>query len=476
VLDEHRWAGLRWDRILASKWQLRLLFECVQVSLRDVVERAQDQDELVSGVVAAIGPGTCGEAVFRGFSLWELAKTGICGSLEKPCRPETLASERELRIVRHYYAFVCRMILGCERLLDEVSPSAVVVSQGASPMSRPLIEVARRRKINTVATENSFAGGYFFCDNATGIILNRHRAALVDGAWLEAVAFTREERAAFDAFLASAKAHKKAEHSTGTAAATGSVREQLGIGRGQRMAVFIGQVCTDASVVMDSKAFVDPVDLIERVWSFFRERPEWTLVVRLHPKECNGASWVNGGSLPGPPPGEPDGYLPYNCLTARRLAERSMVDGMDARLRIVADLSVDTQKLMGEAAVGITINSQAGFEMALMDRPVVVCGDAFYGRKGFTFDVSQAVALESVLTLACTDGCFTEDAAMRARRFGDWLFRSVLFPRSLQGAWRRLLRVVAPDVARGLDGWLLEKACQDLETSEAPDGWYAPSN
>ena len=475
VLDDHNWAGVRWDRVLLAKWQLRCLFGYVPISLEELAAYAANSDAEVREAMAGLAPGVCGEVVFRGFRLWEMAKTGICASLERPVCAAQLGSERELRVVRHYYEFVCRMVLACERALDELRPNTVIVSQGASPMTRPLVEVARRRGMNVVATENSFAGGHFFCDNATGIILNRHGAALLDGAWLEAMAFGKRQMADFDAFLAAAKSRKQAEHDTGKGGVQASVREQLGIPPDQRLAVFVGQVCTDASIVMDSRLFVDPVDLIERVCAFFRGRPDWTLVVRLHPKEWKGTSWANAEGLPGPPPGEPCGPLPYNSLTARRLQERGLADVPGGRLRVVPDLSVDTQRLMGEADVGITMNSQAGFEMALMDRPVVVCADAFYGRKGFTFDVAHPAALESTLMAACENGPLNEQAARRARQFGAWLFQSVLFPRDLHHRWQRLFQVIAPDLRHGMERRLLEGACRRMQGSSAGDDWYAPS-
>ena len=50
----------------------------------------------------------------------------------------------------------------------------------------------------------------------------------------------------------------------------------------------------------------------------------------------------------------------------------------------------DTYDLIRRARLSVTINSQSGLEAAIRGTPTVVCGQAFYGSLGFTYDASRA--------------------------------------------------------------------------------------
>ena len=51
-----------------------------------------------------------------------------------------------------------------------------------------------------------------------------------------------------------------------------------------------------------------------------------------------------------------------------------------------ADNRFDTYQLIHDSSIAVTLNSQSGLEAAIRNRPVVVCGNAFYGDLGLTLD------------------------------------------------------------------------------------------
>jgi hypothetical protein len=442
-IENQNWAGIDWSRVFHAHRYLRYLYRLTAISLPQIFENAECPE------IPAITAANYRDISWRSLKLWELSKTGVLASLEMPCMPPEIDS-RCLRVLEHYYRKSAHLIDASHAVLRKNRPDTIIVTQGCTPMSRPMVEVARSLGINVVATEGAFLCDYFFCDNATGMIVNRHGFSRLVGDWLPAHELTEEDRRAFRLQLVREQQRKRSEHQTGNCDSTAMVRELLGIPEGKKIAVFIGQVLTDASQTMDSPVFPDPAVLIERVCDIFKELPDWFLVVRLHPKEVDGCSWANEPSNGfGPPEGEPVGLLPYRNATYRRVLAQGITD-IPGRLKIVCDKSVNTSHLMEEASLGITANSQAGFEMALKYKPVVVCGDAFYRSKGFTWDVSHEAGLEGVVLAATKCGALSDEQMLAIDSFGCYFVNEFLFPRSFDGAWRRFFQVIDGGPSVGL--------------------------
>ncbi len=435
-LDVGNWFGLPWNEIFKSSLWMRLRYEIKSVHFGDI-RQAGEPVSLKVSVDDYVGK------TYDGYRLWELCRTGILASLEVP----VLGSEpndRELQVIQFYYEQAARALDGSRKLLEKIQPLSVVTVQGTNPMARPLIEVARDLNISVVGVEGCFSSEYFFCDDSTGIILNRHRAANQDGHWLESRGLSEKERADFHCLLKEARENKREEHQTGSDSAPLSIREQLRISSDVKIAVFIGQVLTDAAIILDSTVYPDPTDAIRDVVRYFEDKPDWFLIIRLHPKEDGGSSWVNRADVQngyGTPSGESAGPLPYERATFRRLLMKGVEERTDRHV-VVYDRSISTEAVFQEAELGITITSQAGLEFAFHHKRLVTCGDAFYRGKGFTLDVSHPKALAPLLDEAISNLTLDEEEIFRIDRFGDHMLRRVLFRKDLEGCRERLFRTI----------------------------------
>jgi len=451
LLETGNWFGLPWNELFRKDRALLLRYSLKRFSHGDVYEAGHDVEIFVSAE-------TYTQTSYAGFNLWEITKVGILASLESPMISDSV-SERELKVIQFYYTKAARTLEGARCLLKKTRPIAVVTVQGCNPMSRPLLEVAREMGIRNVGVEGSFLGDYFFCDSATGMIVNRHRAACLDGYWLDTRSYTAEQQQKFRDELQEARKNKRAEHATGSEEPT-NVRKLLKVDPEKKIAIFIGQVLTDAAMIMDSKIFPDPASLIEQVIAYFQRKPDWFLVVKLHPKEDGGASWINNpdeGFGYGTPPNEPKGPLPYNCLTYETLMSRG-VAGQSPTHVILKDKQISTDAIVKEASFGITVTSQAGFEFLLNYKPLVVCGDAFFARKGFTMDVAHPNALSSTLDAATTNDHLDDEQILKIDQFGDHMLQSVLFRKDLGGSRERLLYCITGDRKR----WMRSKRDTEL--------------
>jgi len=435
-LEVGNWFGLPWNELFKADLSSRIRYDVRSIELEDLLQSA-------SPVELSVNAENVYSTSHKGFRLWELCKSGILASLEVPVLPKVL-SNREVDVTRFYYEKAAQVIDGSVAILEKLNPISVVTVQGCNPMARPLIEAARDKGIHVVGVEGCFSDGYFFCDDATGMIVNRHSGATLLGQWLESRDMSPEERSDFHQELQEARSLKREEHQTGGTSTPEPLREQLHINPDKKIAVFIGQVLTDAAVIMDSKVYPDPAVLIKEVLDYFKQQPDWFLVIRLHPKEHGGTSWANytdGRRFYGTPPGEPEGPLPYNDATLRRLTAMGISTRSEHHL-IVHDTSVSTEAVFSEASLGITITSQAGLEFAFQHKRLVVCGDAFYRDKGFTFQVSHPCALSATLDTALEHLNLTEEERLSVDRYGAYFLHHILFRKDLKGCRQRLRKTL----------------------------------
>ncbi len=95
----------------------------------------------------------------------------------------------------------------------------------------------------------------------------------------------------------------------------------------------------------------------------------------------------------------------------------------------IASPRSDTGALLAAAGAIITNNSSAGVEGLLLERPVVVLGDAHYARRGFTFDAAPHAAsgnLGACMRAALRGALDAEQAARRDRYLYELLFHQLV--------------------------------------------------
>ena len=71
---------------------------------------------------------------------------------------------------------------------------------------------------------------------------------------------------------------------------------------------------------------------------------------------------------------------------------------------------------------GVTVYGTPGLELALAGKPVILAGEAHYGRKGFTHDAFDVASHRGLLSRAATFGPLTPDQKTLARRYAYSVF------------------------------------------------------
>ncbi len=357
-----------------------------------------------------------------GYNLWGICKATIISDLGTyDIDPENTEHAND---IQKKYNEAVRGIDNLKKLFDRLDPDTVFVCGGGVFDSRCVVEVARRRGINVVGAENFMMGGFVIFDNLSGQIINRHSLARMGSDILEAWEVTDAERKEIFELWRRKLTEKAEEHKTGGIDKADDIKKALDLPRGCKTLLLLGQVRTDASIVLDSPLYEDPVDMIEAVARCMKKSENTVLIVRLHPKEFKGKA--------------PNGK-PYDRSTYRSLIERG-IDKLP-NVKIVEDPGYNTYTLMEMADAGITINSQAGLEMCMLGKPVMVCGAAFYGNKGFTVDLGHPAALETTIDFLLKKNKLSECEHQRALNFMHFICKRQLFDRKLSINTDRLLQI-----------------------------------
>jgi hypothetical protein len=374
VLDETvSWMGLKTHRIVGCL----LLHGICACRLRDLMwlfpchaddtSAAHDSDPPLSAVYAACVECEC--------LPWELTSRGSVDAI--------LGNYTRLHL--RYLETLCRVDRLCR-----IAGFAYAQGYAVSAYACRSYGISHARRV--VALENTSNKNLFVWDDVSGITVNANLARNIFQRYADLVNPAETERMC-NAHLSALTEMKSADHLAGTATLSCDTPYVL----------ILGQVLTDSSLVFGTTAGWGPLDVIQATLKACQALGH-TVVVKLHPKESNGLTPITD--------------MPYNRLTYRRLQAELPFLQRD-RVVIDDDNRYDTYALIQQAAVVVTINSQAGLEAALLEKPVVVCGRSFYAGIGFTFDCNDADSLLDALRRAVA--MTPQEQASRtklAKRFG----------------------------------------------------------
>lgn len=362
-----------------------------------------------------------------GLSLWELGKVSIMKHLGRVIIPGiTEVGEEELKCITRYYNWAVNCYDIIRRELRKHRPDRVVITQGGVYDSRIITELCRSQGIKVIALENSFSADHFIADDLSGQILNRHSIAVTGGFIQECeVIDAREQEKTVLDFLSRVINNKAEDHYSGPNTGPAALRRSLSIPDNKKLILYLGQVRTDASILLDSTLYPDPILLLEDLARMAGSRDDCILMIRLHPKEATGDRVTRNGNH----------HELCRNLTLQDL-ERSDLFSAD-NIRIISDRSINTYDLMQLSNVGITINSQSGLEMALLGKQVITAGRCIYAGKGFTWDVDHKSMLEQTVNAAIKHQ-YTGEEYGRLIAFCDYYFNHYLISKDLSMNAKRL--------------------------------------
>jgi len=267
---------------------------------------------------------------------------------------------------------------GMKSICDRFNPDVVVMLNGLFMEERMAWAVAKAQKRRCVFFERGRdAASVFLSHEVPGPRYD------ISSKWSEISATPlagpeRESiRAAMDRRRRGEKVVEKYWDSTSTD--LNAIRTQLKVDSKGPVGVLYTNVSWDTAMQDRDTLFTGMFDWLTRVLNLFGKRPEWTLIIRVHPAETQ---------LPG--------RESYDRVEDWL---RKHYNPLPANVRVVRpNQSVDSYALMNLATVGLVYASTVGLEMAVSGIPVVVAGAAHYSNKGFTYDPPSLEQYDAQIT------------------------------------------------------------------------------
>jgi hypothetical protein len=261
-----------------------------------------------------------------------------------------------------------------ERVLDRFDPQVVFGLNGLFDAERAIMRAAEARGLRTPTYEMApRAGAMIFAQDS--------RAPDMDTAALWEAVRDRplepeQERAV--GRLLSDRVSGVGAHETyfevqlDDAAA---VRRELGVPDGARVVSAFTNLAWDSALLGKDIAFPSMFDWLARAVQAVAARPDWFLVVRVHPAE------VRHGT----------GQPAVDELAAR-------VGSLPPNVRLVGPSeAISSYAVLGLTDLVLAYTSTVGLEAAVRGIPVAVAGSTHYRGRGFTVDLDADGDLERVL-------------------------------------------------------------------------------
>jgi len=254
------------------------------------------------------------------------------------------------------------------------------------------------------------------------------------------------------------------------ATSTRTLFEQLGVQPTRRLAVLFTSSVDEINMLsqlMDPdwrSLYADQYDFVREAIEWARARPDWVLVVRIHPNEGARANHLGMAGR----------------KSMQRYADLLTRADLPPNVRIVLpEAQVSSYTLMETAAVGLVWGSSTGFEMSAVGRPVVCVDNPAYRTAGFVWNNPGPGHLAETIDAALSADVPTRRLnAVRAQRFAYHLAHRYVVPFPLVIDHGRMERISLgfkdpAELRRGLSPGLdaaVDYLARDVFPYEQPSG------
>jgi hypothetical protein len=189
---------------------------------------------------------------------------------------------------------------------------------------------------------------------------------------------------------------------------------ELGLDLERPVFGLLTNVLWDAQLYYEGHAFSDMLDWLWATIDIFLQRPDWQLVIRIHPHE------VKAGNR-----------QPVGPEITRRYPQ------LPPTIKVIPhDHPYNTYGLMALCDAVLLYGTKTGVEMAPFGQRVVVCGDAWVKGKGFTYDINRGEDYPPLLERLAADraGRLDVEQVRDARKYAYHYFFRRMIPISSLGA------------------------------------------
>jgi hypothetical protein len=277
---------------------------------------------------------------------------------------------------RRYLVSGLVALTASRRWLDTWQPDIVIVISGRHIMWRAARELAQARGIKVVSREmfiESFDCHIYAvnssCEDPT-----------IPNAWAQAreVPLTPEQERVLDENLKGLPAYaRQVDYDPVLEERPAAIRAELKLAPDRPLLVLFTNVSWDLFVAERDYAFDGQMKWIAATFDFIRRHPEIDLIVRAHPAEIVPKFQTRGRIV-------------------QQIVER--FSPLPPNVRLIgpeSEISSDTLRSM--ASLNLVYCSSVGMEAIIAGQPVLICGNPYYARKGFSINVDSPDQYDRIL-------------------------------------------------------------------------------
>ena len=183
---------------------------------------------------------------------------------------------------------------------------------------------------------------------------------------------------------------------------------ELGVDTDKPMIGLLTNVLWDAQLFYASNAFPSMLDWLEYTISYFKERPDLQLIIRVHPAEVHGRNPARQTVM---------GYL---SSRGKELPSNVFV--------VAANNPLSTYLLAEQCDSMLIYGTKTGVELTSMGIPTVVAGEAWIRGKGLTQDATSADQYKGILDQLPVGSRMQDEVVHRARKYAYHFFYRRMIP------------------------------------------------
>jgi Capsule polysaccharide biosynthesis protein len=266
--------------------------------------------------------------------------------------------------------------IGSRRWIETWQPDILMVISGRHIFWRAAREIAQARGIKVVSREmfiESFDCHIFAVNSSC-------EDPKMPRAWAEAREnpLTPEQDRVLDENLRGLPAYaRQVDYDPVLEARPSAIRTELNLSADRPLIVLFTNVSWDLFVAERDFAFDGQMKWIAATFDFIRRHPEFDLVVRAHPAEIVPKFQTRGRIV-------------------QQIEERFAPVPSNVRL-IGPESTISSDSLRSMASLNLVYCSSVGMEAIIAGQPVLICGNPYYARKGFTINVDSPSQYDRLL-------------------------------------------------------------------------------
>jgi hypothetical protein len=279
----------------------------------------------------------------------------------------TLLDDAQTRwMYRRFLVSVVMIAELTERVFQQARPERVVAAHGVYATHGTICEAARKFGAGVVVHGIPYRKGTIWLSHQD----TYHRTLITEPTSLwDRLELTPERAARVDGYLAAKRLGGRdyAAYHANALNEREAIERELNLDSTKPLVSLYTNVLWDAQLYYSANAFANMLEWLYATIRYFARRPDLQLAVRLHPAEARGAMPTQ---------------QPLKEEIAREFPE------LPANVRVVTPESrVSSYTLAEMSAAALIYGARMGVEIAILGTPLIIAGETFNRRKGYSYDV-----------------------------------------------------------------------------------------